>query len=946
MGACAWLALDAPAHATPPTPGPVVSAEYEADGAIQYPGTWSGFGAVGAGDNFLVLWSEYRSSYATMDLRGARIRASDGVLLDPVGFPVFEATKPQTNVYEFATGCRADGTQCLVAVSVNSTGNFVDSYYRVDPRTGTNLDPQGRVFSPQEQHSPYGVGVAPLYWSYAVLDASVSATSSMRLHLIQGTDGVESNSFVLLPHTNQVHPDPRIAAVDARMLMMWQGDTCVATLRDVSSPTVSVADIQLSTAACGQYDVGAVGGVFVVAWNDAVAKATEVVRVRPSDGAVLDSPPLALPGSPGAKVRIVVDDTAAVILGGTSARLDPTTGTLTSPAGTGSAGANGGRLLQIARASTSPYPIEMRRVQDDGTPIDTTPLINPQTTVSEVGPSVACGVDQCLAVWSELEDSPLGGGPTPWRLRAARLTPGGASLDPAGITISAENAPGQTPAVAFDGAGYVIIWENATEQLRAARIRASDGAVVAGPADLGVAADSPNIAVVGTTAIVGYKNRSSINSSDYQILPIAVASVSPLAAPLVIAPYGVAGTTMASDGTTALLAWQGAFVRIDANGALRDAAPRLLPGGPYYGMPSSTFDGTNFVLAWNSYGTTVAIRVRPSDGAVLDPTPVAVAATAGDPHLAFDGSSILVSWSESTSGAYGDTGTRGRRMRSGPGGLVPLEFASFPIVPDTGFAWALLWSTATAAPRGGPFLVAQGRLDNAPPYDSHRVRYRWVSADALGTACSSISTCTSGYCVDGVCCDSSCGDGDPNDCLACSAPAGAASPGHCGAKQVAACMPPADAGADVVGPDASMADAGQSTNDGGLEADAGNVAPTNDAAVNGETFVGGGCDCETARAASNAGSGATSALLAVALLARRRRTRRVPQSRTFPRPTSLRPPHPPGTAFSASCIACEASTTLATAKMIASNAACATIADSTRPRRRTRSPKNTPSTKV
>jgi hypothetical protein len=48
-----------------------------------------------------------------------------------------------------------------------------------------------------------------------------------------------------------------------------------------------------------------------------------------------------------------------------------------------------------------------------------------------------------------------------------------------------------------------------------------------------------------------------------------------------------------------------------------------------------------------------------------------------------------------------------------------------------------------------------------------------------GAACATNAECGSGFCTDGVCCDTACGGGDPDDCQACSAAAGAAVDGTC-----------------------------------------------------------------------------------------------------------------------------------------------------------------------
>lgn len=51
--------------------------------------------------------------------------------------------------------------------------------------------------------------------------------------------------------------------------------------------------------------------------------------------------------------------------------------------------------------------------------------------------------------------------------------------------------------------------------------------------------------------------------------------------------------------------------------------------------------------------------------------------------------------------------------------------------------------------------------------------YLFQFAKQLGDPCTSASECQNHFCVDGVCCDTDCGGGDPTDCQACSAAAGA-----------------------------------------------------------------------------------------------------------------------------------------------------------------------------
>ena len=81
-------------------------------------------------------------------------------------------------------------------------------------------------------------------------------------------------------------------------------------------------------------------------------------------------------------------------------------------------------------------------------------------------------------------------------------------------------------------------------------------------------------------------------------------------------------------------------------------------------------------------------------------------------------------------------------------------------------------------------LSPEALLVGAYYADSDELRagavYRFLLRGPNGHACEEASDCSSGYCVDGVCCDAHCGGGVLDDCLACSAAAGAWSDGLCG----------------------------------------------------------------------------------------------------------------------------------------------------------------------
>ncbi len=91
--------------------------------------------------------------------------------------------------------------------------------------------------------------------------------------------------------------------------------------------------------------------------------------------------------------------------------------------------------------------------------------------------------------------------------------------------------------------------------------------------------------------------------------------------------------------------------------------------------------------------------------------------------------------------------------------------------PDNAFGGAVALSGDTA-------VVGSSLNDAVAPASG--AAYVFVLEKTLGDLCSHDDECLSGFCVDGVCCDRACGGGDPTDCEACSAVAGAASDGVCG----------------------------------------------------------------------------------------------------------------------------------------------------------------------
>jgi len=245
---------------------------------------------------------------------------------------------------------------------------------------------------------------------------------------------------------------------------------------------------------------------------------------------------------------------------------------------------------------------------------------------------------------------------------AARVSARGDVLDPAGIAVATGPAAQRAPRGAFDGADFVVVWED---------LRGGDADVFA--------------ARVTSAGVV--RDRVAVASgAGHQGAP-----------------------AVASDGSGALVAWEheddGRFVtraaRVSA-GAVLDATPIELPSGAgSQRAPVAAWSGAHYLVAWEDFrgdGDVYAARVA-ADGAVLDPAGVAVSAGAGAqlaPGVACGLDECFVAWADLRDGVSYDV--FGARVAAD--GAV-LDAVGVPVVraPEAQFAPAVAWD-------GGRYLVA------------------------------------------------------------------------------------------------------------------------------------------------------------------------------------------------------------------------------------------------
>jgi hypothetical protein len=235
-------------------------------------------------------------------------------------------------------------------------------------------------------------------------------------------------------------------------------------------------------------------------------------------------------------------------------------------------------------------------------------------------PSIAFGGQNYLVVW--MDGRPGNGG-----IYGARVTQGGKALDPLGIPISrAVLGYRMSPAVAFDGKNYLVVWVDLHRVgIYGARVSPS-----------GTVLDAGGILI---SHVQGYAYRPAI----------------------------------AFDGNNYLVAWADARRHnVDIYGARVSPEGDVLdPSGIDIAIsdrdrwqPTIAFDGTNYFVAWadgragccSIHGA----RVTP-DGSVLDREGIVIATRGNEqvnPTLAFDGANYLVAWADRRSGIYDVYGAR------------------------------------------------------------------------------------------------------------------------------------------------------------------------------------------------------------------------------------------------------------------------------------------------
>jgi MYXO-CTERM domain-containing protein len=391
---------------------------------------------------------------------------------------------------------------------------------------------------------------------------------------------------------------------------------------------------------------------------------------------------------------------------------------------------NGTEYLVVWSDDRGTYDIYGGRVSTAGAVLSgTSGFVISNAANQQMAPSVVYDGAQYFVAWQDLRNG------SSYDIYGSRVTKTGTVLDTTGILISAAANHQKSPAVAFDGSNYFVVWSDGrwgTSDIYGARV--STMGVVLDPAGIGVssmtanAQTTPSVAFDGTNHVVVWADTRSGTSDIY------AARVSPAGTLLDTTGFAImAGAPAFPESPAVTCTAAGACFAVwqdkrngnwDIYGARFSDTTITDPQGIRITIaandesnPAVAFDGTNYLVVWQDkravsnwdiYGARVS-----GAGVVLDTAGIAISAAANDqitPRVTWMAPSYLVVWEDKRSGGTNPGDIYGARVDAA--GAV-LDASGFVVS-----AAANEQKTPSVAADGTNFFVvwADARSSSLPGY--------------------------------------------------------------------------------------------------------------------------------------------------------------------------------------------------------------------------------------
>jgi hypothetical protein len=770
---------------------PYLTPEQGIDGVYAGPGDTQVAPSITAdGTNYLVVWSDTRSHFGSGmggDIIGARVRASDGALLDPYGILIAAIDyRGEINPSACWTGSNFfvvwsevepyDGDQYRIyGTRVTTAGAVLDNPARLIGDVATEGDQPSCVSN--------GSTIMVAYRNH-YYDTQLYIN---KLDL----NGNSQCSDTLIPNASLVGT-PRVATsgVDT-YLVVWANSANTIEAYDTSCSNGN--RFTMPSLPCtwgkGQPDVRRDGtnGNNLVVWSEWHGclnnQGQRVWGARVNGGAILDANGIGIVDGPSLP-RLFSNGTNYLVafqagtqiwakrVAGATGAVDANPFVVTT-AGLYPAVWYTGSYWGVAyQGLSSPTPVKITRVDNNATVIDPSGIAASTGHNSERWPSIAYDGTNYLVVWADDRNSATTG----YDIYGARVSPTGTVLDPNGFPI-ANVAGNQThPYVRLLGANYLVTYadDRSGSAIYGMRVRPTDGALL--DAAGGFVIDSgggdtrynPAAAKMGSTALVVWgQPPTGVRGTLVQDTGAVGASFT------IAAGSSATGPSVRTNGTRYLVVWSDTRsgidviygARVEPNGALLDGAPNAainVSGDNGFYVQTSPFVASmngEWLVAWPTWDSADwwgLFAQRLDNNGALVGSPVTVVPFSemrtSTPSITTDGLNYAVAWQQFFPV---DTGEQTMVNRVSPTGTV-LDGAGMLVSGSTPIE---LGRAAVEAGPTGRVMIAYPKFDKTPGVNTVHLKSRFLLNLPNGTACDpqgGAGACNSGICVSGVCCQQAC----------------------------------------------------------------------------------------------------------------------------------------------------------------------------------------------
>jgi hypothetical protein len=318
------------------------------------------------------------------------------------------------------------------------------------------------------------------------------------------------------------------------------------------------------------------------------------------------------------------------------------------------------------------YDILGMRVSKQGTLLDSDPFVISDATGSQQSPAVAFDGTNYLVTWY---DSRSG---STYDIYGTRVTQDGTVLNTAGIAISTAAENQYFPDVSFDGTNYMVVWQDErsdTFDIYGSRVAQNGNVLDPSGKKISGATDEqsrPSIDFDGTNYLVVWDDERT--GSEYDIygtlLDTSGTALNPAGIAISTATDNQYMPSVSFDGTNYLVAWHdnrdGAAnydiysTRVNTSGVVQEPSGIPIANMPVQQLtPAVISYGGQWLAVWRDnrnggYNDIYGSRISAS-GTVTDPSGILISASAqaqGKPAVASDGTNYLVVWEEARSGGY------------------------------------------------------------------------------------------------------------------------------------------------------------------------------------------------------------------------------------------------------------------------------------------------------